>query len=410
MAKRLTALDGLRGIAALVVVVYHTLRLQDGFRAGIFRYEPDDALSTAMTITPLRSIFDGTVAVWIFFVLSGYVLSRRFWQGRRQSWGRYAVRRAVRLYLPLWGSAVIAVGCLGLRQFFEGATDGVIDLGAVGTSPAKVLTNLGLFGLTDAPVNAVWWSMRWEVWFSALLPLALGVLAVTGCGPRRRFSATPALFGLSCIVAVALQPAFIRAVELPLLLRDAGLYLPMFGVGVALAAFEDRIAGSTWWRRPARGWLVLVVALVLLGMRGPFGALRADGTMTVPFAAGAANASALVGAGMIVALFVGWPAGIRALSSRPVEWVGTRSYSLYLVHLPILHVLTAALAMHSAPVWFIALVVVVSVAASAVFYRLVEAPSIRLAARVSRGRADPPGPLRPSPGEQAIERTPTTVG
>ncbi len=108
----------------------------------------------------------------------------------------------------------------------------------------------------------------------------------------------------------------------------------------------------------------------------------------------------VLGAGMLVAVFLGWRRGIRALSTRPLAWVGTRSYSLYLVHLPLLHVCTVAFAMESSPLWYIGLVVAASLVLAAGFYRFVEAPSIRLAARVGRpggaGRHGPPAPSEPA--------------
>lgn len=389
--RRLTALDGLRGVAALVVVVYHTLRLDEGFRHGIFRYQPEGPLSSALTITPLRALVDGTLAVWIFFVLSGYVLSRRFWRGQRTDWGSYAVRRAIRLYVPLWGSAVVAVVLLALRQSLGGVGSGVVDLDAAGTSVGHLVANLGLFGLDSAPINGVWWSMRWEVWFSALLPVILAALVAVGCGPRRRFRHTPLVFGVVCVGLIGLQPSVARYLDLPQIVGKFELYLPMFGVGVALAAYEDTIVRSRWWRYRYRGWSLLFLGLVLLGLRGPLGALRVDGTMSSPLANGLANTFGILGAGTIVALCVGWPTGIRALSTRAVDWVGTRSYSLYLVHLPLLHVLTVWFAMEAAPVWYVCTVVASSLVLAGVFYRFVEAPSIRLAARVTRPKpADVP--------------------
>lgn len=388
--SRLSALDGLRGVAALVVVVYHTLQLDAGFRSGIFRYRPHGTVATLFTVTPLRALVDGSLAVWIFFVLSGFVLSRRFWRGDRTAWGRYAIRRSIRLYVPVWGSAVVAVVLLSLRQLLADEGHGVVDLAAVGTTPLRLVTNLGLFGLTDSPVNEVWWSMRWEMWFSALLPVVVGLLVVFGCGPRRRFSWTPALFGVVCIALVALQPAAVKTLHLTPVETRALRYLPIFGVGVALAAYEARIVASRWWHKPSHGWVTLVGALCLLGMRGPLGALRVDGHLEPRLGYGLANLTGLVGATMIVALFLGWRGGISALSKRPIAWLGERSYSLYLVHLPWVTLLAVGFSLDHAPLWFIILAVVSSLVLTAAFYRLVEAPSIRLAARFSTSKRTPP--------------------
>ena len=107
--KRLPALDGLRGVAALVVVVYHSLLYWSGFRAGMYHFDADDPASWLMTISPLRMFVDGRIAVLAFFVLSGFVLSRGFWRGRSTRWTGYYVRRALRLYPPVFASGALAI-------------------------------------------------------------------------------------------------------------------------------------------------------------------------------------------------------------------------------------------------------------------------------------------------------------
>ncbi len=67
-ASRIGALDGLRGWAALVVVVFHFTWEMWGVHFPVFRQFP-------------ASLINGQLAVSIFFTLSGYVLTVRRWQG-----------------------------------------------------------------------------------------------------------------------------------------------------------------------------------------------------------------------------------------------------------------------------------------------------------------------------------------
>src|SRR5262249_7776852 len=64
---RFAGLDGLRGLAAFSVFLGHTVRLIPGPR-----------LSDRLMESPLRVLWDGTAAVDLFFVLSGFVLSLPF--------------------------------------------------------------------------------------------------------------------------------------------------------------------------------------------------------------------------------------------------------------------------------------------------------------------------------------------
>ena len=389
-----------------MVVVCHTLRLDDGFRHGIFRHQPDDTTSWWFTVTPLRALFDGHVAVCLFFVLSGYVLSRRHWQGKSVRWGMFYASRVIRLYLPVFGSALCAVVMMGIRQEFLNTGNGLVDLEAAGTTVSHLIVSMALVTLADAPLNGVWWSMRWEVWFSLLVLPFLSLLGWIGWSRERRQKYSPLWLGFACIVLLVAAPWFQRVDALGFGLKQALLYLPMFGVGIAAAAFEDQIVARRWTRGGLRGWLALLGCLVLLGSEGAFGYWAAEGHLSSTVADAASNALSVTGAGLLIALILVWPGASAVLSTRPLQWVGTRSYSLYLVHLPLLHVLNAAFAMEGAPWWYVVFVAAASLLYSAVFFSLVEKPSIRLAGRVGRGR-DRPRDLEPGPPR--FEPTPELV-
>lgn len=87
-------LDGLRGWAALIVVIGHTV-------LGVLRPKWEPKYHLLFT--------DGTFAVFVFFVLSGYVLSVGFFQsGRRRDVVDLALRRYPRLTIPIFVISAIA--------------------------------------------------------------------------------------------------------------------------------------------------------------------------------------------------------------------------------------------------------------------------------------------------------------
>jgi peptidoglycan/LPS O-acetylase OafA/YrhL len=97
------------------------------------------------------------------------------------------------------------------------------------------------------------------------------------------------------------------------------------------------------------------------------------------------------GAALLLALLLGADRVRRMLEAAPLVGLGAMSYSLYLVHVPVL--LTLLHLMPSTPAWVASVVApAVSVAAAALLYRLVERPSIRLGRQAAEwvGRSRPP--------------------
>lgn len=102
------------------------------------------------------------------------------------------------------------------------------------------------------PLNSVWWSLQWEAWFSLLLPVV-----VLLCRPLRRHLW---VFGLACLF-LACWGRTQRHVYPPDVWYYALEFLPMFGIGVALAAYEPAIRRLRCFRNPAVGWLTVFLAL-----------------------------------------------------------------------------------------------------------------------------------------------------
>ena len=74
--SRITSLDGLRGAAALVVVIYHVFLVQPSLAAPhLDPNAPLGAVEWLATFTPLHLMWAGPEAVFVFFVLSGLVLA-----------------------------------------------------------------------------------------------------------------------------------------------------------------------------------------------------------------------------------------------------------------------------------------------------------------------------------------------
>src|SRR4051794_6481330 len=102
---RFTALDGLRGLAAMVVVVPQALRTNPAFGSLEGQLGPGD-WSWWLLNTPFRLVWAGPEAVLVFFVLSGFVLTLAALRASAGFWRAYYPQRLIRLYLPVWGALV----------------------------------------------------------------------------------------------------------------------------------------------------------------------------------------------------------------------------------------------------------------------------------------------------------------
>jgi peptidoglycan/LPS O-acetylase OafA/YrhL len=111
---RVTQLDGLRGVAALVVVACHVVSTLPG-TGGVFsdRSVGLNAAEAGAVFSPLHLLWNGTPAVHVFFVLSGYVLVLPFTRpGAVRNRAQYYARRFFRLYLPARASLAVAVALI----------------------------------------------------------------------------------------------------------------------------------------------------------------------------------------------------------------------------------------------------------------------------------------------------------
>jgi peptidoglycan/LPS O-acetylase OafA/YrhL len=370
-SSRLVSLDGLRGLAAVIVVFHHLALTLPAF-ADVYMRPGSTAPGGVywwFTAGPGELLVAGPEAVLVFFVLSGLVVALPVLRSARFSWTAYYPRRLVRLYLPVIASVLLACVWI-LVSHQDPAKAASLWLGPSSIAeltPQRVLGSMDvLFG--DTSLNNPLWSLRWEVIFSLALPVFV-LVAVLG---RRVWWAVL----LACIPLV-----FIGL----LWGNQTFAYLPVFLIGTVFAVKLDD--AREWVSRPrvARwvpvgGAAVLVLSLFAINLHWLVWGLR-PGSVYLRTAAGAL---VVVGAFGLVALAALWGPAMRLLASRFFRWLGKISFSLYLVHVPII----IAVSYIVGPKRF-ALAAAVSIVASfvvaALFFRFVEGPAHRLARRVGRG-------------------------
>jgi peptidoglycan/LPS O-acetylase OafA/YrhL len=362
----------LRGLAALGVLVLHCAIAVSATRHLAGFAGPDEASGqyrgVAGAFSPLVALL--RVSIYVFFALSGYLISRPFLAAYtigtpRPSIRDYAVNRALRIVPAFW---MVMVLYLSWDHVWETGGGGL--LAALGFAQT--------FDTTRAAVLPQAWTLDLEVGFYALIGVLVWLsgnsLGRTARGRRRRM-----LFVLAIVVvAYAASLFFKHLAGRPIdNSYDIVQYLFAFLPGVALAAVEPALATRLrqsphggWW---ARGALALAAALLAAEVYAP---AHLHGLHLLLASLGT---GALVGA----ALALQWATGRcwRVLGSRPLRWLGVRSYGIYLIHLGLIGHLLARLGGHTPDVTFLLLAgatALLSAAIADLLWRFVERPALRL--------------------------------
>src|SRR4051794_9261055 len=300
---RLAGLDGVRALAALFVVIHHVfLRAFPGspvdrapFWAGWFIY--------------------GRFAVVVFIVLSGFSLAlspaRHGW--RLDSISRFAYRRARRLVPADWAAPALSLAVARLVVPPPGR--------GLPTGKSVVVNGLLVQNIVGAPSpNRSFWSMAVEAQLYVAFPLLLLMV--------RRFGAFVMVAAVTLLVAaVGIVGPHVSRLDTFVIQSPPDL-AALFAVGILAAG----IVGASRARRSwPWGWLALAAAApVLATIWWRESVWTLDHLFWVDLALGPAIAC------LLAALATGRPAPLlRLLDSRPIRSLGLSSYSLYLIHGPI---------------------------------------------------------------------------
>lgn len=339
-------ITGLRAIAALMVVMVHTGALQ-GFSEAFTQFT-----------------FSGRHGVIVFFVIAGFSVTASFLKS--SNYQSYLIARFLRL-APLYYVLIVSAFCLA-----------AIDLIEPNYWMAKFGSSFDAYNLTmhltflsfldyriASSILGVEWTLPIELFWYLMLPLlviqierrsyaALGiVLAIAAVGPLSKF----------VISAVLPENSGIATQFMPF---QHGLY---FALGVA--AYYVRKAGiqgrSTALKYVSPAALLFMLIYMSVG----------DGFVKQVMAVCAAT--------IIVFQRDDSPVTSWLLSCRPILFIGTISYSLYLLHFPVIALLTKVASWQPGVGLFIA-VCIVSIVASTITYLAIERPTMQLGRWVARPR------------------------
>ncbi len=334
---------------------------------------PIDSIQPLIKTWPVSILIDGAAAVCLFFVLSGYVLARKYFDERDKvrelNLFTYLVGRICRIWLPF--AVVILISWLIRKHLWDGygsyasTSEWFTRIWSETCNLGELVKQL-CFGQVAEAKQLVpqGWTLREEMKFSFLLPILVLIAS-------RGFSWV--VFFAALLIGILGQSHFTFH----------------FCMGVGLAFYEERV--SRWFKKLSlvHALLLVNVGLLLYGNRGwlPLQVGIRTEEITAWFL------SALGGM-ILVAAALNIPAIIRLLSGKILTYGGLISYGFYLCHLAVVIMLShwsasrisSAESQDQVLIWLGVLCVnfIACLAVSTVFYQVVERPSIMLAKKLSQ--------------------------
>jgi peptidoglycan/LPS O-acetylase OafA/YrhL len=396
--QRAPYLDGLRGVAALMVMVGHLVMMvwPSLLVTEVFPVSTP-AWQLGLAASPLSALWDGRLAVSVFFILSGYVLTSAA-TARRAGFPALAGKRYLRLALPVLAATLPTLLLKPLGWYFNHELAFVTgsawmdSVTSSGFQPSLLSWLRNAFWVVffvdgHTSYNALLWTMKFE-WYGSLL-----VFLLTSLLPHRGWRLAVACLLLAWL---GLLPTYV--------------YLHLFMVGLIFhdtrAVWRDRMAGT------------IVIPPVLADIGGilllAFGVYLPRLVMVMVTAGGNSLAALL----WLRAALPSWQADRWMIGAVPVvlgvllaprlqHWLGLPlcrflgriSFPLYLFHLPIILSLGSWLMLSLLPRMSLVAAAVITFAVTAglalmvasIMEFLVERPTLRLSSwagrRIDRGWA-----------------------
>ncbi|MEZ0089447.1 acyltransferase family protein [Streptacidiphilus sp. EB129] len=361
---RIAVLDGLRLLAALMVVGYHYLAFGRGWDRPVQQLFPH--------LYRLASY--GWLGVYLFFLISGFVICLSCW-GR--GLGSFFVSRTIRLYPAYWFAVLLTTVVL---TFIPGPYHR-LSLSDVGTNLTMMQEPVGI-----SDVDGVYWTLWTELRFYLVF-----ALVVWKGLTYRRVVIFCCLWACASIVAGGISSPLLDLVVMP----DVSWY---FIAGMAFFLMWKFRSTALLWGIVAFSFLMGQHYLLLEHV-------RAEGYMrhTIPTWGTAVFLVAFFA--LMAGVALGW---FDRIAWRWLPSAGALTYPLYLLHEYIGWNVISRLQHRIPPLALVALLVVGMAALAWCVNRFVERPGSTLLRRVLTSAVAeaksllPPGRNPGSPGRQSV--------
>jgi peptidoglycan/LPS O-acetylase OafA/YrhL len=369
--QRFTQLDSLRGLAALFVVFLHI--------SLIF---PETHLSKLLLeYSPLRLLVSGSEAVILFFVLSGFVLSRPFYTNSNSNYFTFLIKRILRIYSPYIFAVILSILCA--RIFYQGKIEGLSDwFNVIWTgkiSGIVVTDHLLLVKTFLSNLNPVIWSLVHEMRISIIFPLIM--IFIVKMNWKKGV-----LFGISLSLLSTILFLTFKVGNDGVEMINTLHYTSMFVLGAIISKYFSSITNRVIKMSRIQKFLLFGFGIMMYIYAKPSFVIATFIYPDIaPFYRTVLDSWFVAVGSMILIVFsVSSRLFSKILTFSPIRYLGKISYSLYLSHILVLVSMFQLL--HGAvPVLLICLLsLVTSIAISSLMYHFIELPSITLSKRLTK--------------------------
>lgn len=376
-------LDGIRGAAAVGIAFFH---------AYLFTGLSGQAESELPIVGWFLTV--ASLGVPVFIVLSGYVLMLPLISTPNLSY-RHGIadffrRRARRILPPYYAALVLSITLIlavPLMQSQSGTQwDSKIPL-TFGNVASHVLLVHDFWAGWIGKINGPLWSVavEWHIYF--LMPLVLIPL-------WRRFRP---LWVVAGVLVLTLTPAFVGIGDFA-----HPWVIGLFAAGMWAAQCTLKSVVSNVPRNVAVAFSAAVIVIAVLGdILGPTSRALLETAGGIAVAAGLAWAGQEIVAGRS-------PAIVRPFASKPMKHLGLFSYSIYLIHSPLLALANLLLLSLELPIvvhWLLMTFVAapIAIAVSYGFFKLVEVHFLNSRQRHAEAELSDAAKTRESISQEARE-------
>jgi peptidoglycan/LPS O-acetylase OafA/YrhL len=303
-ARRIQSMEGLRGLAVSLVFLVHYESL---FGRWLGTAGPNAAVGRFLETV-------GHTGVDLFFVLSGYLIYGAGLKNR-EGYSKFMERRVRRIYPTFLVMLVVYLGLSFIVPSESKLPEG--PFAAIAYVVENVLLLPGMFRIT--PIMTVAWSLSYEVFYYAMIPLLVGVLGLRRWPASRRvalFVALPLGFAACC---------FFGAPHVQLILFASGI-LVYEGLHSAVVG---RVTGHRLAQPIALAALALFLPVSYALLTAQVSWLPAQLSARYTLQAGWLFAALFV---VTLCAFAGQGPLRQLFSLTPLRWLGNMSYSYYLMH------------------------------------------------------------------------------
>jgi peptidoglycan/LPS O-acetylase OafA/YrhL len=377
---RIDSFDSLRGIASVIVIIFHCLISFPIFYFATYEDKYNSNIVKLFIITPLHTIWAGNEAVLLFFVLSGFVLSIPFLNNKESNYFAFVVNRFCRIYIPyiiiMFLSSLLMMLFADyknidlLSETYNSRWDHPITFKAV---EAYIL----MINYDTTNVNGVVWTLYHEMRVSLFFPLIM-VIIVKYNWKKSLFILIASIIFLFNILGL-LSNFFTNGLLSDLIFstRDTVYYTTFFIIGILLAKFQKQIKSLIKPMNIIKKVFLLLLSLSLINFRWMLLIYKFNNAILK-------DIIPVLGIVILFGLVLSCGKLDLFLAKSYFLFLGKISYSLYLVHIPVLMISSLYLSKIIPLKMAFLLIPFLSIPIAYLVNRFIEIPSIKLGKKLTK--------------------------